>query len=271
MTSFSEVLDLARTARDALNALEDTSREHMFSHFGKFENGLMSYGELRVEILRQARAGFLSSGVLANEHIKSLATRASLPEIKLPLLHTAPVLEGVLKDIQKNLEVFRDSERNETSLRRLRFRSWLSVQAAVRRGFTENQLASARALKAQGAALHKVWLANFNNNTPCATCRALHGVEVELEEEFPHGDSKSPRVFFGLFGPHRHPNCKCFMLIFVVTLEDTSFVPEPPIVTEEKFMTSRDVRRLPRAVYRAVLATLRLIAGVLKKAFHVNR
>lgn len=271
MTSFSDVLDLAQIATEALNALEDTSRSRVDSIFGKYENGFMSLDELRAELLKQARAGFVTAGSVANEHVKQLAADAGIRDVDVSVLRDTPVLHRILLDIQRNTQTYADSEREDKDFRRLKFRVWLSVQTALRRGFTENQIAFGNALRAKGAALKKVWLANFVNNTPCLTCRALHGSEVSLNAEFDHGGEHSPKTFLGLQGPPRHPNCHCYMLVFVVTLESAVVVPEAPVVGEEQFMSAKDVRRLPRAVYTAVVTTMRLIAGRLKGALRGKR
>jgi hypothetical protein len=271
MTSFSEILDLAKSASSALNALEESSHAKVLALFGKFDNGLMSDSELRLELRGQAQSGFITAGSLAVEHVHALAVKEGLPRFDTPIQTSAPVLDRVLADITKNIEVFQDSDRGATALRRLRFRAGLSVQTAVRRGFTENQLAVGSVLRAHGATLKKVWLANFVNNTPCPACLALHGTELSLSSEFPHGGEKAPRTFLGLQGPPRHPNCHCYMLVFVVTLDTVGRVPQAPVLEEQKFMHSRDVRRLPRAVYTAAVTTLRLIAGKLKAAIHGKR
>lgn len=271
MPTFSEVLDLAHTASEALNSLEESAKSRVLSLFAGYENGVVDYGDLRVALLRQANTGFLAAGSVATEHIKSIAESEGIEGLELSVLTSAPVLEHLLRDIRTNLETFRDSDRSSTDLRRLRFRSGLSVQAAVRRGFTENQLAAGEAIQKKGALLRKVWLANFSNHTPCDTCLSLHGTEMDLHEEFPHGGDKSPKVYEGLQGPPRHPNCHCYMLVYVVTLEKTAQIPLAPVVAEEKFMSSLDVRRLPRAVFTAAVTTLRLIAGKLKGVFRGKR
>jgi hypothetical protein len=266
MTSFSEVLELAKTASDALNALEDASRGRVLSIFSKFENGLITDAQLSTELSNQARVGFVTAASVANEHVKSLAADSGVHGLNPSTISTAPVLDRILTDISKNLDTYQDSDRSDTDLRRLRFRTILSVQAAARKGFTESQLAVAGVLRDQGATLRKVWMANFVNNTPCDTCKALHGTEVSLGAEFPHGGVKAPKTFCGLQGPPRHPNCRCYMLVYLVTLDTAAVIPEVPTLDEHKFMTSKDVRRLPRAVYTAAVTTLRLIAGKLKGA-----
>jgi hypothetical protein len=271
MTSFSEVLDLAKNASEALNALEATAHARVLSFFGRHQNGFETAPQLREEMLRQAKAGFAAAGSIALEHIQGLAESAGLPAVDVKLLTKAPVLDRLTNDIVRNFNLYMASSKTETDLRRLQFRTGLSVQQAVRRGFTENQIAAAAAIRDQGASLKKIWLANFVDNVPCRDCKALHGTEVSLSAEFPHGDEKSPKIFHGLQGPPRHPNCHCYMLVYVITLGTIPQVPKAPVLDEQKFMTSKDVRRLPRSVFTAAITTLRLISGKLKGAFRGKR
>jgi hypothetical protein len=271
MTSFSEVLDLAKHAADALNAIEVTEHARALSFFGRHQNGFETAAQLRDEMIRQAKAGFAAAGSVAIEHIQGLSVSAGLPSADTPLIISAPVLDRVVSDIVRNFNLYMASNKTETDFRRLQFRTDLSVQAAVRRGFTENQLAAAAVLREQGATLKKIWLANFVDNVPCRDCKSLHGTEVPLSTEFPHGDEKSAKIFHGLQGPPRHPNCHCYMLVYVITLGTIPHVPDVPVVEEEKFMSAKDVRRLPRSVYTAAVTTLRLIAGKLKGAFRGKR
>lgn len=271
MTSFSEVLSLAKTANDALNAVEDAADAHLQSSFVKFQNGYMTLAELRLDMVNHARAGYVSAGTIANNHMMKISMDSSLPAIDTPLMKTSFALSSVIDDISRNIGAFEFSERDATALRRMRFRTALSVQHAVRRGFTENQLASGKALSDAGASINKMWLANFFNNSPCPTCRALHGTELALDEEFDHGNAKSPKTYLGLHGPPRHPNCHCYLLVYVVTLDTVSQAPAAPILEEQKYMHSHDIRKLPRSVYVAALTTLRLIAGLLKGAIRGKR
>lgn len=271
MTSFSEVLGLAKTANDALNAVEDAADAHLQSAFVKFQNGYITLAELRLDMLNSTQAGYITAGTIANNHMTKIADDASLPAIDTPLVKTSPALASVLDDISRNMGVFEYSERDATALRRLRFRTSLSVQHAVRRGFTENQLATGKALSDAGASVHKMWLANFLNNSPCPTCRALHGTELDLSDEFDHGDAKAPKTYLDLLGPPRHPHCHCYLLVYVVTLDTVSQAPAAPILEEQKYMHSHDIRKLPRSVYIAALTTLRLIAGLLKGAIRGKR
>lgn len=273
MTTFTDVLYLAQAANESLTSIEDAAKSRTLSNFAQFENGTMSYLELRRGVLQQAKSSFVVAGSVAHEHMKAISDVSGLPRSDTPLLTQSFVLDSIIDDMTRNLEAFRDSDRGPTELRRLRFRICLSVQAAVQFGFTDNQLHSASAISALGASMKKVWLCNFLGNVPCETCMWLHGREIDLDEEFPHGHSeREPKVYLGkLLGPPRHPNCHCYMLIYVVTLEHNPSVPKAPIVSDEKFMSSRDVRKLPRAVFAAALATYRIIAGKLKGALRGKR
>ncbi len=273
MTTFSDVLDLAQAANVALTSMEEAAKSRTLSNFAALENGTLSYGELRTEVLRQAKNSYLVAGSVAHEHVRAVSETSGLPRFDTPLMSTSPTLDKILDDMVSNLEAYRDSVRGETELRRLRFRTWLSVQAAIQFGFTENQLHSGHALADKGATLKKVWLCNFTDNTPCETCLWLHGREIDLDAEFPHGhQEREPKVYLGtLLGPPRHPNCHCYMLVYVVTLEHNQVIPPAPNIADEKFMSSKDVRKLPRAIYAAAIATYRIIAGKLKGAIRGKR
>lgn len=272
MPHFSEVLDLAQVASTALTALEETAKARTLAHFQRYENGLSSYGQLRIDLLAQARTGWITAGSTATQHMADIGRQFGLPRFDTPLTNSNEVLESILGDMVRNLEAFRDSDRDATALRRLRYRSVLSVQAAVRMGFTCNQLSVAKNIQDLGATLKKVWLCNFNDNIPCQTCLWLHGREIDIDEVFPDGHSeRDPKVYLTLQGPPRHPNCHCYMLVYVVTLETSRLEIMTPVPVEDKFMTSRDVRQLPKAVYVAAVSTLRIIAGKLKEALRGNR
>lgn len=68
--------------------------------------------------------------------------------------------------------------------------------------------------KAQAYADHpgvgKMWVCHFNPGT-CEHCAGLHGMVVPVGAEFPHNTgTKYLAVYNGqLFGPPRHPNCRC--------------------------------------------------------------
>lgn len=264
MPTFSDLLSLTYTASESLNAIEAAQRMRVESLFSRMESGILQYGTLRQELLKLAKAGYITGGSVAVQHVADLIKLQGVDLNPPAALESSDVLDRVLSDLVRNLEAYRDSDKDGTAFRRLRFRALLGIQTAVRRGFTDSQLAAANKISDQGGALHKMWLCSFGGNTPCPHCLKLHGVTIPLNEEFDHGDDHAPSVFLGLQGPPRHPNCHCYMIVYLVTPETTVVAPSPAVVEiGDKYMTTKDVRKLPRAVFTAVLSTLRLIAGIL--------
>ena len=263
--NFDDLLNLAYSASESLNAVESAQQLRVDSLFSRYQSGLITYGTLRTELIRQAHAGFVAGGSVAAQHISGLIDHQGITGYRAPAaLEQSPVLDRILSDLVANLEAHRDSARDETSFRRLKFRAGLGIQTAARRGFTENQLAAAHTLAAQGAQMRKMWLCSFTSNTPCASCLKLHGADVAFDEEFDHGDEHAPKIFLGLQGPPRHPNCHCYMVVYLEVPDMSVSIPGTPFKKDEKYMSVKDVRKLPKAVFTAALTTLRLIAGILK-------
>ena len=218
MTSFRELLDLSQAASDALNSIEQAAEVRVRDEFRRYGARFIDVSELREEIVKAARGGFLTAGSLGNEYIQRMAEREGVNAPNAALLTKSPALTRIMADITRNFGEFSSSAKDEKALRRVRFRALLSVQTAIRRGYTDNQIAAGEAMTKDGLALRKMWLANFVDNSPCATCASLHGTEVDLKSDFPYGNTKSPKVYEGLPGPSRHPNCHCFLVIYLVTL-----------------------------------------------------
>lgn len=62
--------------------------------------------------------------------------------------------------------------------------------------------------KDYGLVLAKIWIAHVP--TACSICLRLHGQVVDLHGQFPFASSDKVQPFGGiLFGPPRHPNCRC--------------------------------------------------------------
>lgn len=115
-----------------------------------------------------------------------------------------------------------------------------------------------------GFHLRKVWLANFVNNTPCDYCRALHGTEAGLHEDFPTGDNRL-KVYGDLKGPPRHPRCRCYLAILIVSLEnafEALDIEKPTPVPQT--MSTDDVKRMPVRVFRAIVKTLQKIVSFVR-------
>jgi hypothetical protein len=67
---------------------------------------------------------------------------------------------------------------------------------------------------AQSAGLNKMWIAVLDDAT-CTHCKALHGMIIGPGEQFPSDAGANPLgVYLGvLFGPPRHPNCRCVLIL----------------------------------------------------------
>lgn len=274
MATQASLFRLSDSVLQSLDAMERLTKVTVFDAFGRYDANITAYGDLKTELLRAVRASFMSSEALAISHMNSilLEQEVDLPDRAWSPTERNDTVARLLSDVKRNFEVFRDSDRDEVSLRRLRFRAWLSVQTAIRRGFTDQQLAYARYLSEHGHEVKKVWMANFTSGgIPCVHCRTLHGTKLPLDEEFSHGGPDAPKVYGNLQGPNRHPNCRCFLLVFVETDDFTVNVSPAPGADAGGFMSAKDVRRLPRAAFIAVVTTLRLIAGKLRGALRGQR
>lgn len=274
MATQSSLFGLSDSAIRSLDAMESMTKASVFDIFSRYESNVTSYGDLKLELARTVRSSFMASGAVAIAHMNSvlLDQGVELPDRSWSPSERSETLTNLLADVKRNSEAFRDSSRDDVSLRRLRFRSWLSVQTAIRRGFTEGQLEYAKSLAGEDLNIMKVWIANFTSGgVPCAHCRALHGTKVPFNEEFSHGAEGAPKVYGSLMGPNRHPNCRCYLLVYVETDDFSVTVAPAPPANVSGFMSARDVRRLPKAAFTAVVTTLRLIAGKLRGALRGKR
>lgn len=273
MATLSELVDLSHASAEVVASLESASRNRVDSIFARFEAGVLSGDQLRDELLDQVSAAFTLAAATAGQQVRDLANLSGVTPPPAVDVSTSSTLRRLLLDIRLNISKFLDSGRTETDLRRLRFRSWLSVQGAYRFGLTEGLIASASDLEKQGAVLKKIWMTNVSpDHSPCAHCLSLHGTERSLHEEFDHGGAGSPNLYVALAGPPRHPNCRCYIILYVATLDTVISIQRPSAsVLEDQFMSSKDVKRLPKHVFVSVVTTMRLIAGKLKGAIRGKR
>jgi hypothetical protein len=145
-------------------------------------------------------------------------------------------------------------------------RNGLSVDVAASGGRTDAILAEAAQREAEGATpLAKRWVASMDGRDPrsCLWCRALHGTEVPIAQQFPHPGPleghNPPRLYRGvLHGPPLHPNCRCHLA--VTDLEPgagprvVSPQPGPPAGL---MVSSADIAALPEDRYHALAHFLR--------------
>lgn len=261
MASFGEQLRAARQAHLAVSSLELTVRQQIASAFDAWERGEYSAQSIRWRLEAIIRSAYRTSAAVAAAHA---AREADIPGWTPAEVFSTEYLANLLADVRRNLREYKASDRGEAARRRAVLRMQHSAGVAAQRGYTDAMIESYSELEDFGFRLRKVWLANFVNNTPCEYCTALHGTEVGLHEDFPTGDNRL-KTYGDLKGPPRHPRCRCYLAILIVTLEN-SFealdieTPSSPIQT----MSTDDVKSMPVRVFRAVVKTLQKIISFVR-------
>jgi hypothetical protein len=256
MPSFGDQLRAARQAHLAATALELTVRQQIASIFTAWEQGEYTPQSVRWALESVVRTAYRASAGVAAAHAQR---QSGIPGWEPVEVFNTEYLQNLLSDVRRNLRDYKASDQGEAARRRVVFRTQHSAGVAAQRGYTDAMISAYTELADFGFRLRKVWLANFIGNTPCDHCRALHGTEVGLHEEFPTSNNRL-KVYGDLLGPPRHPRCRCYLAILTVTLANTLETldidsPGAPPNT----MTSDDVKNMPVQVFKAVVATLRSI------------
>ncbi len=159
--------------------------------------------------------------------------------------------------------------------RRLGVRAQAAVVVAVHRGYTDAQNAAYGAYNSAhpSAPLVKQW--RTGSGEPCPSCAALDGVTIAADVEFAADATTDPRrrlpVFGRLLGPPRHPNCRC-RLVYVATPATRAVrrhLTASPVDAPAGRLTAAEVRRMPSARYRALVAfftvTARRLTALLRR------
>lgn len=261
MSGFGVQLEAARQAHLAARSLEDSVRQQVAQAFSAWENGEYSAQSIRWRLEAIIRTAYRTSAALAAAHA---ARQSGIPDWTPTEVFRTPYLDNLLADVRRNLREYKASDRSEAPRRRAVLRIQHSAGVASQRGYTDSMIQAYTELEDFGFRLRKVWLANFTGNTPCEYCRALHGTEVGLNEEFPTGDNKL-KVYGDLKGPPRHPRCRCYLAILTVTLENAFEqldIEEPGLPATT--MSTDDVKKMPNKVFRAVVKTLQKIVSFVR-------
>lgn len=257
MTSFKEQMRLHQASREATAALESAARFSIERIFSQWEYGEFDGRSVRWELERVIRDAYRSSAEVA----RSVASQSSgIPDWKPAEVFNTDYLQSLLQDVRRNL---RDYKSGKITERSAIFRIQHSSGVAAQRGYTDQIVASYTELEDFGLELRKYWVANFEDNVPCPSCVALHGTAVALHESF--HDSSGPGIYRDLIGPPRHPNCKCRLYIFTITLDNAFTSPnfEKPQEAPQ-MMTTRDVKNMSLSMFGAVRASLTAILSFLK-------
>lgn len=186
--------------------------------------------EASIDAAKQAWQAGLDSG------IESVQQAASATGLEIPDQWDAPsdsYLQQVISDIERNTDAattrFYDAIANspeeglQSALQKeandLGYRSRYSVNVVGTRAAAAQQEAAYKQLaEKNGVVIKKVWVTRFGPGT-CRTCARLHGTVRDLGKPFPStaifGGGKPPSVYGGLSGPPRHPNCRCYIALYI--------------------------------------------------------
>lgn len=266
MASYGEQIAAARTAHLVAIRLEAQARKDVEAAFTAWEAGELDAQSIRYRLESIIRSAYRTSAAVA---IEFSAKQSGLPNWKPSgSVFRTEYLDSLIRDVRRNLREFKISDRDDAARRRHVLRVQHSAGVAAQRGYTDALIESYAELEALGYQLRKVWMANFVNNTPCPTCRSLHGKSVGLRENFKFKLSDSAKVYMNLQGPPRHPRCQCYLCILVTDLtnvDEVLDVDEPEDAEPNTSMTTDDVKKLPKKVFLAVVNSFRSLKNFFSK------
>lgn len=266
MTSFSEQLRLSKDAHLAINALERESRRRIVEAYQSWLLGELTDHTVRFKLEEAVKNAYRTSAEVARSHAGDMSGIPGWLPKKFKA--NTEYLDSLVQDVRRNLKTYKTSERSEKDFRRAVFRMQLSAGVAAQRGYTDSLIESYSLMAADGREVRKVWMTNTVDNVPCAECTRLHGTEVGLHENFPVPTKSSLKVYKNLQGPPRHPNCKCYLVILVVDLENVNETLDVDNPTQAPTsMTTDDVKKLPKKLFDAIIFTLQTIKKKVKRFF----
>jgi hypothetical protein len=149
--------------------------------------------------IARAQAGFAGAAVP-----KSVAEGGKA--VNVPVAHAKARAEAIVAEL-------------EAESKALARRAGAGASVAVTRGYNDAKHQAYQQVSHNlGKPVAKVWVCNFGPNT-CATCAALHGTIVGLNDSFPtnvtFAAGKPPKVYFDLRTPPRHPHCRCVLVPYI--------------------------------------------------------
>lgn len=254
MAGFREQLQSAAQAHAAASALESVVRQQIAEAFNAWDSGVYNAQTVRYRLERIVRQAYRGSAAVAAQHS---VRESGIPGWTPAEVFSTDYLQSLLDDVRRNLREYKRSSRDEVALRRAVLRMQHSAGVAAQRGYTDQMISAYTELQGFGYRVRKIWMANVVNNTPCEHCRRLHGTEVELHEDFPIPTKSGLKVYGDLKGPPRHPRCRCYLAILIVTLEN--FLEQLDIDNPgpaPEYMTSAEVKKMPNKVFSAIVKTL---------------
>lgn len=262
MASFVRQIEASWKSHQSVRALEASVRIQVAEAFDAWERGDETAHSIRWRLERIVRSAYRSAAAVGVAHVSA---QSEIPGWRPVGVFTTDYLQGLLADVRRNLRDYKASDHGPEARRRAVSRIEHSAGVGATRGYTDAVLETNRELKDFGFLLRKLWLANFIDNTPCEFCQALHGREVELEEDFPT-DQNLLKVYGDLKGPPRHPRCKCRIVILHVSLENLfekiSVDDQDDMSTNT--LTTDEIQALPTRVFSFFTTGLRKVISFLR-------
>ncbi len=268
MASIAAQLAQARISANTASSLEGANRHAIETIFDAWDAGQITNRQIRHRLENVVRGAYRASGAIAREHTRRAADLPGWEPARDQTFQT-DYLADLLADVRRNLREYtaaRSKPQTEKQAAKARTRAVDRIQhsagVSTTRGYTDGLIQAHIELEDFGFQLIKVWLAQFENNTPCRYCRALHGARVGLREPF-HALVRGVRnlgVYRDLQGPPRHPRCHCHIAILIITLENALEpidVETPP--EEAESSSASAVRGLSLTVFLAIIAALRAL------------
>lgn len=262
MAGFGEQIEASRVSHLAVRALEESVRRQIAEAFLSWESGEETPHSIRWRLEAIIRDGYRSAAAVGVAHVSA---QAGIPGWRPVGVFRTSYLDGLIDDVRRNLREYKASDRGETARRRAISRIQHSAGVAATRGYTDAVLEANRELDDFGFRLRKLWVANFVNNTPCEFCQALHGVEVDLDDDFPT-DVNKLKIYGNLKGPPRHPRCKCRLVILHVRFDNffDSFDLDEPEASDNDSITTEEVKAMPSGLFAFFTRGLRRLIRYLR-------
>lgn len=271
MVSLDEQLQRAREAARAASSVEAANRALVADMIDRWSRGEITTRQLRFRVEAVVRSAYRASGEIG----RSLAEiNSDIPGWK-PSNATfrTDYLNSLQADARAAVSEYLKTMKRKTltpeDAAKARARVVMRVQhsagVATTRGYTDGLIAAYQELDREGVRVEKLWSVSFLNNTPCPRCMALHGERARLNEPFVDLDGVG--IYRDLMGPPRHPRCRCFLIILLITAENAAQTivldsPQQPASS----MTADQVRKLPTPVYHSVLAALKVTAKYIRRS-----
>lgn len=255
MSSFSDQLQAGKNAHIAIQALDSAARQQVNAVIAAWEAGEVDDRSVHLKIEAVVKNSYRSAGAVA---VQVTISQANIPNWKPTLITQSTYLKALNFDVRKNIRDYKNSDKGEAVRRRLLMRLEYSAQVGTQRGYTDSLISSYGELKSFGYNLRKVWLNTLDGHTPCVFCAALHGVEVNLNDDY--SDGGKLKVYINLQGPPRHPRCQCYLVILTVALEnafDKLDVGKPSVTPS--MLSTDSIKAMPKAIFISVVKTLQKI------------